>query len=954
MVALTFPDGARRDYPPDTTGLDIAKGISPSLAKRTVAMALDGKLVDLADPIEHDAKIEFLTRDDPRALELIRHDAAHVLAEAVQTLWPGTQVTIGPVIDNGFYYDFFRNEPFTPEDFAAIEKKMREIIARDKPFTKEVWSRDKAKQVFRDKGEKFKVELVDAIPEDQELKIYKQGDWFDLCRGPHMTSTGKVGNAFKLMKVAGAYWRGDSNREMLSRIYGTAFAKQEELDAYLKQIEEAEKRDHRKLGREMDLFHFQEEAPGSVFWHPKGWTLFQTLENYIRRRQADAGYAEVNAPQLIDSSLWVASGHMATFRDSMFLVQPREEDERTFVIKPMNCPGHIQIFKNGLKSYRDLPFKIAEFGKVHRFEPSGALHGLMRVRAFTQDDAHIFITEEQIAAEVLKVNDLILSIYQDFGFDDVRIKFSDRPDKRIGDDAVWDKAEAALMQALEASGRPWTLNKGEGAFYGPKLEYVLRDAIGRDWQCGTVQVDLNMPGRLGAFYIDEHSNKVTPVMLHRAMFGSLERFTGIMIEHYAGHLPLWLSPLQAVVATITSDADDYARDAIAAARRLGLRVEGDLRNEKINYKVREHSLAKVPALLVVGKKEAAERTVSIRRLGSEKQQTMPLDCRACGARRRRRCRRTWRGWQRRRDPGAARRLWRCRVFRPSRIGASVELDQPGVVDRLHALTFRPIKKRHAVEAGAVPANLNRLALDKRRDDVGAVEKTNDFPCEIPVRPHFRTGAIEQKEVGLATRGERANFLSQQHCVGAALGCRVHPSPAAAASEVIARNPEGDALTGFGGVDHAQAVVAGGVRAEADADAASHVVESRRDRVTFPHGGYRIVGNRRIAHAKQFHLGPGTSGSHGLSVSYDPAHRGRSVFDRPASRRFDRGMNFQGVFVGVKIWNRMSRSRQNLANSLIMSPEFDCTVPQAREGETRGNPAQSATCCSATRSAASMS
>jgi threonyl-tRNA synthetase len=529
------------------------------------------------------------------------------------------------VIDNGFYYDFFRNQPFTPEDFAAIEKKMREIIARDKPFTKEIWSRDEAKKTFRDKGELFKVELVDAIPADQPIKIYKQGDWFDLCRGPHMTSTGKVGGAFRLMKVAGAYWRGDSNREMLSRIYGTAFAKQEELEAYLKQIEEAEKRDHRKLGREMDLFHFQEEAPGSVFWHPKGWTLFQTLENYIRRRQTDAGYAEVNAPQLIDSSLWVATGHMTTFREAMFLVQPREEDERTFVIKPMNCPGHIQIFKNGLKSYRDLPFKVAEFGKVHRFEPSGALHGLLRVRAFTQDDAHIFVTEQQIADEVLKVNDLILSIYRDFGFDDVRIKFSDRPEKRIGEDAVWDKAEAALMQALEASGRPWALNKGEGAFYGPKLEYVLRDAIGRDWQCGTVQVDLNMPGRLGAFYIDEHSNKVTPVMLHRAMFGSLERFTGIMIEHYAGHLPLWLSPLQAVVATITSDADDYAREAIAAAQRAGLRVEGDLRNEKINYKVREHSLAKVPVLLVVGKKEAAERSVSIRRLGSEKQQTMPLD-----------------------------------------------------------------------------------------------------------------------------------------------------------------------------------------------------------------------------------------------------------------------------------------------------------------------------------------
>jgi threonyl-tRNA synthetase len=548
-----------------------------------------------------------------------------VLAEAVQTLWPGTQVTIGPVIENGFYYDFFRNEPFTPEDFAAIEQKMREIIARDKPFTKQILSREEAKRVFRDKNELFKVELVDTIPAGEPIKIYRQGDWFDLCRGPHMTSTGKIGGAFKLMKVAGAYWRGDSNREMLSRIYGTAFAKQEELDAYLKQIEEAEKRDHRRVGREMDLFHFQEEAPGSVFWHPKGWTLFQALEQYIRRRQAQAGYVEVNAPQLMDSSLWVASGHMATFRENMFLTQPREDDERVFVVKPMNCPGHIQIFKNGLKSYRDLPFKIAEFGKVHRFEPSGALHGLMRVRAFTQDDAHVFITESQIAEEALKINDLILSIYEDFGFADVHIKFSDRPAKRIGDDAIWDTAEAALMQALEASKRPWTLNKGEGAFYGPKLEYVLRDAIGRDWQCGTIQVDLNMPGRLGAFYIDEHSNKVTPVMLHRAMFGSLERFTGILIEHYAGHLPLWLSPLQAVVATITSDADDYARAAIEAARRRGLRVEGDLRNEKINYKVREHSLAKVPALLVVGRKEAAERTVSIRRLGKEDQQVLGLD-----------------------------------------------------------------------------------------------------------------------------------------------------------------------------------------------------------------------------------------------------------------------------------------------------------------------------------------
>jgi threonyl-tRNA synthetase len=625
MVTLTFPDGARREFPPGTTGLEIAKGISPSLAKRTVAMALDGIVTDLADPIRHDARIEFLSREDPRALELIRHDAAHVMAEAVQTLWPGTQVTIGPVIENGFYYDFFRNEPFTPEDLPVIEKKMREIIARDRPFTKEVWSRDQAKATFRDMGEQFKVELVDAIPEDQEIKIYRQGDWFDLCRGPHMTSTGKVGNAFKLMKVAGAYWRGDSNREMLSRIYGTAFAAQEQLDAYLRQMEEAEKRDHRRLGREMDLFHFQEEAPGSVFWHPKGWTLFQTLEDYIRRRQTEAGYVEVNSPQLMDSELWVRTGHMQAYRDMIFLTEKREEDDRVYAIKPMNCPGHVQIFKNGLKSYRDLPLKLAEFGKVHRFEPSGALHGLMRVRAFTQDDAHVFITEQQIAEESLAMNDLILSIYEDFGFSDVSIKFSDRPDKRIGDDIVWDKAEAALMQALKASGRPWTLNKGEGAFYGPKLEYVLRDAIGRDWQCGTVQVDLNLPGRLGAFYIDEHSNKVTPVMLHRAMFGSLERFTGILLEHFAGHLPLWLSPLQAVVATITSDADDYARAVLAQARRTGLRVEADLRNEKINYKVREHSLAKVPVLLVVGKKEAAERTVSIRRLGSEKQAVMPLD-----------------------------------------------------------------------------------------------------------------------------------------------------------------------------------------------------------------------------------------------------------------------------------------------------------------------------------------
>jgi threonyl-tRNA synthetase len=635
MVALTFPDGARRDYPTGITGLDVAKGISPSLAKRTVAMALDGALADLSDPIENDTRIEFIGRDDPRALELIRHDCAHVLAEAVQALWPGTQVTIGPVIENGFYYDFFRNQPFTPEDFDAIEKKMREIIARDKPFTKEVWSREEAKRVFRDKGETFKVELVDAIPDDQQIKIYKQGDWFDLCRGPHMTSTGKVGNAFKLMKVAGAYWRGDSNREMLSRIYGTAFAKQEELDLYLRQIEEAEKRDHRRLGREMDLFHFQEEGPGTVFWHPAGWTMFQEIVAYMRRRLR-GDYREVNAPQLLDKSLWETSGHWGWFRENMFMAQSAgeaTEDERVFAIKPMNCPGHIQIFKHGLRSYRELPIRMAEFGIVHRYEPSGALHGLLRVRAFTQDDAHIFCTEEQMAEECLKINDLILTTYADFGFEgEITVKLSTRPEKRVGSDEAWDHAEGIMrevLQQIEARGGnqkiKTAINPGEGAFYGPKFEYVLRDAIGRDWQCGTTQVDFNLPQRFEAFYIASDGSKKTPVMIHRAICGSMERFLGVVLEHYAGHLPLWLAPTQAVIATITSDADAYAGDVLRAARRLGLRAEIDLRNEKINLKVREHSLAKVPALLVVGKKEAAERTVSIRRLGSDKQQTMPLE-----------------------------------------------------------------------------------------------------------------------------------------------------------------------------------------------------------------------------------------------------------------------------------------------------------------------------------------
>ena len=622
-ISLTFPDGSARSFKSGVTGREVAEQIAKSLAKKAVAVQLDGKTRDLGEPIKSDAKIRILTRDDPEALSLIRHDAAHVMAEAVQEIYPGTQVTIGPVIENGFYYDFAREEPFTPEDLPKIESKMREIVARDRPFTCEVVDRKKAKDLFKKKGEAFKVELIDAIPEGEEIKLYSQGDWLDLCRGPHMTSTGKVGKGFKLLKIAGAYWRGDSSKPMLQRIYGTAWASEEELAAYLHQLEEAEKRDHRRLGREMDLFHFQEEAPGAVFWHPKGWALFTALIGYMRRRQNAWGYVEVNSPDMMERTLWEQSGHWEKFGDQMYVTET--PDERIYACKPMNCPGHVQIFKHGLKSYRDLPLRLAEFGKVHRYEPSGALHGLLRVRHFTQDDAHIFATEDQITEECIRLSEQMLSIYRDFGFDDVRIKFSDRPEKRVGSDAVWDKAEAALKRAVEAAGLNYELNPGEGAFYGPKLEYVLRDAIGRDWQCGTIQVDLNMPMRLGAFYIAPDGEKTVPVMIHRAMFGSLERFTGILIEHYAGHLPLWLEPVQAMVATIVSDADTYASEVLDALRKAGLRAEADLRNEKINYKVREHSLAKVPVLLVVGKREAEEKTVSVRRLGSQEQQVMKLD-----------------------------------------------------------------------------------------------------------------------------------------------------------------------------------------------------------------------------------------------------------------------------------------------------------------------------------------
>ncbi len=622
-VAITLPDGSVRRYDHPVTGAELASDIGPGLAKAALALRLDGKVVDLATRIDHDAQVAIVTRKDPDALELIRHDTAHVMAEAVQELYPKTQVTIGPAIENGFYYDFARSEPFTPDDLAKIEAKMREIVARDEKFVREEWERDSAVNHFKGLGEDYKAELIAAIPPGEPISIYRQGDWLDLCRGPHLPSTGHVGKGFKLLSVAGAYWRGDSRNPMLQRIYGTAWRDEKELKAYLDMLEEAEKRDHRRLGREMDLYHFQEEAVGSAFWHPNGWVLWRQIEAYMRARLEAAGYVEVRTPQLYDRALWEASGHWEKFHEHMFTTET--EDEKVLAVKPMNCPGHVQIFRQGIKSYRDLPLRLAEFGSCHRYEPSGALHGLMRVRAFTQDDAHIFCTEGQITSETQAFCDLLMSVYADFGYSDVAVKFSDRPAVRAGDDAVWDRAEGALKEAVAAAGLSYTLNPGEGAFYGPKLEFVLRDAIGRDWQCGTLQVDFVLPERLDASYVGEDGAKHRPVMLHRAILGSFERFIGILIENYAGRFPLWLAPVQAVVATITSDADGYAKDVQAALAAAGLRAELDLRNEKINYKVREHSLAKVPVLLVCGKREAENRTVALRRLGGDAQQVLALD-----------------------------------------------------------------------------------------------------------------------------------------------------------------------------------------------------------------------------------------------------------------------------------------------------------------------------------------
>jgi threonyl-tRNA synthetase len=621
-VSLTLPDGSVRKFDGPVSGADLAADIGPGLAKAAIAVVIDGEVRDLARLIEADCDISIVTRKDEHALELIRHDAAHVMAQAVQKLYPDTQVTIGPSIEHGFYYDFAREEPFTPEDLEKIEACMAEIIAADEPFVREVWDRDEAMEKFSSMGEKYKAQLIEGLPAEEDVSVYHQGDWFDLCRGPHLPSTGHVGKGFKLLKLAGAYWRGDSRNAMLQRIYGTAWRDPKELRVYLHQLEEAEKRDHRRLGREMDLFHFQEEAVGSAFWHPKGWTLYRAIEDYMRARLDEAGYQEVKTPTLFDRALWEKSGHWEKFREHMFTADT--EDERTLAVKPMNCPGHVQIFRQGIKSYRDLPLRMAEFGSCHRYEPSGALHGLMRVRAFTQDDAHIFCTEDQVTAETKEFCDLLLKIYADFGFTEVVVKFSDRPEVRAGEDSVWDKAEGALKAAVDAAGLEYTLNPGEGAFYGPKLEFVLRDAIGRDWQCGTLQVDFVLPERLDAEFVADDGQKHRPVMLHRAILGSFERFIGILIENYAGRMPLWLAPVQINVATITSAADEYGAEVVATLRAAGLRAELDARNEKINYKIREHSLAKVPAIFVVGAKEMEERTVAIRRLGGKDQEILTL------------------------------------------------------------------------------------------------------------------------------------------------------------------------------------------------------------------------------------------------------------------------------------------------------------------------------------------
>jgi threonyl-tRNA synthetase len=621
QLSITLPDGSTRAFEGPVTGGEIAASIGPGLAKAALAVKVNGELRDLTRPIERDAAVEIVTAGHEDSLELLRHDCAHVLAEAVQELYPGTQVTFGPAIENGFYYDFARDQPFTPDDLAVIEKRMHEIVDRNEAITREVWERDAAIRHFAGLGEKYKAEHIETLPADAEISIYRQGDWLDLCIGPHLPSTGKLGHAFKLTKISGAYWRGDARNAQLQRIYGTCWESEKQLKAYLTMLEEAEKRDHRRLGREMDLFHMQEEAAGSVFWHPKGWTLYRTVESYMRRRLEAAGYLEVKTPQLIDRSLWEASGHWEKFHEHMFIA---ESEERSLAVKPMNCPGHVQIFKQGITSYRDLPLRMAEFGACHRNEPSGALHGMMRVRAFTQDDAHIFCTPDQINSETVIFCDLLRSIYRDFGFDELVVKFSDRPAVRAGDDATWDKAEKALKDAVEEAGLEVTLNPGEGAFYGPKLEFVLRDAIGRDWQCGTFQVDFVLPERLGASYVGEDGEKHRPVMLHRAILGSFERFLAILIEQYAGRFPLWLAPVQVVVASITSDANDYGEQVAAALRAAGLRAETDLRNEKINYKVREHSLAKVPVIAVVGRREAEEGKVALRRLGSKEQENLAL------------------------------------------------------------------------------------------------------------------------------------------------------------------------------------------------------------------------------------------------------------------------------------------------------------------------------------------